>query len=136
MFRLTPKGLQLIEIAPGVDLERDILAHVAFTPIIDGEPAIMDERIFRDEPMALKEDLLAVPLPARFSYDAERNILFINMEGLSITTPEQANQIIGAGQADLVFLAREFLRNPDFPLTAAVALGEKAAAPAQYSRAW
>ena len=53
-----------------------------------------------------------------------------------ITTPEQANQIIGAGQADLVFLAREFLRNPYFPLTAAVALGEKAAAPAQYSRAW
>src|SRR5215831_233999 len=33
-----------------------------------------------------------------------------------ITTPEQANQIIGAGQADLVLLAREFLRNPYFPL--------------------
>jgi len=53
-----------------------------------------------------------------------------------ITTPEQANQIIGAGQADLVLLAREFLRNPYFPLSATVALGENPLAPAQYSRAW
>jgi 2,4-dienoyl-CoA reductase-like NADH-dependent reductase (Old Yellow Enzyme family) len=53
-----------------------------------------------------------------------------------ITTPPQANEIIAAGQADLVFLAREFLRNPYFPVTAAVALGEKPAPPIQYGRAW
>ncbi len=32
VFRLTPDGLELIEIAPGIDLERDVLAHVGFTP--------------------------------------------------------------------------------------------------------
>ena len=44
VFRLTADGLELIEIAPGIDLEKDVLAHVGFTPIIDGEPKLMDER--------------------------------------------------------------------------------------------
>jgi len=53
-----------------------------------------------------------------------------------ITTPQQADEIIRSGQADLVLLAREFLRNPYFPMTAARALGTEPAAPAQYLRAW
>jgi 2,4-dienoyl-CoA reductase-like NADH-dependent reductase (Old Yellow Enzyme family) len=40
------------------------------------------------------------------------------------------------GQADLVLMARQFLRDPYFPLHAAGALGEKAAAPVQYGRAF
>jgi propionate CoA-transferase len=93
VFRLTPDGLELIEIAPGIDLEKDVLAHVGFTPVINGEPALMDARIFLDEPMELKDELLTVPLEARFVYDAERNIFFINMEGMSVTTTEQAESI-------------------------------------------
>ena len=38
VFQLTPDGLELIEIAPWVDLEKDILAHIGFEPIINGEP--------------------------------------------------------------------------------------------------
>jgi 2,4-dienoyl-CoA reductase-like NADH-dependent reductase (Old Yellow Enzyme family) len=53
-----------------------------------------------------------------------------------VTTPEQADAIISAGQADLVLLAREFLRNPYFPVEAATALGDKPAPPVQYARAW
>src|SRR6185437_8657489 len=86
VFRLVPDGLELIEIAPGVDLEKDVLAHVGFTPIIDEQPKLMDARIFRDEPMGLKEELLSVPLEVRFTYDAERNTFFINMEGMSVNT--------------------------------------------------
>ena len=93
VFRLTQAGLQLIEIAPGIDLERDVLAHVGFTPIIDGEPKLMDTRIFRDEPMGLKDDLLTVPLEARFTYDADRNIFFLNMEGMSLNTDGEADAI-------------------------------------------
>jgi propionate CoA-transferase len=93
VFRLTPAGLELVEIAPGIDLESDVLAHVGFTPIIDGEPNLMDERIFRDEPMGLHDDLLTVPLEARFSYDGDRNTFFLNMEGLSVETPAAAEAI-------------------------------------------
>ena len=94
VFQLTPDGLELIEIAPGMDLEKDILAHVGFTPIINGTPQLMDERLFRDEPMGLKDDLLTVPLDARFTYDADRNIFFINMEGMSVYTTDEADAIV------------------------------------------
>ena len=52
-----------------------------------------------------------------------------------ITTPEQANEIITAGQADLVLLAREMLRDPHFALRAAHQLGHNITWPAQYERA-
>jgi propionate CoA-transferase len=93
VFRLTPDGLELIEIAPGIDLEKDVLGHVGFTPIINGEPALMDARIFLEGPMELKDELLTVPLEARFVYDADRNIFFINMEGMSVTTEEALKAI-------------------------------------------
>jgi 2,4-dienoyl-CoA reductase-like NADH-dependent reductase (Old Yellow Enzyme family) len=53
-----------------------------------------------------------------------------------IVAPEQADHIIRTGQADLVFLAREMLRDPYWPRRAAQALGVKLDAPKQYSRAW
>lgn len=56
VFRLTADGPELIEIAPGVDLERDILAQMNFLPKISPELKLMDERIFRDEKMGLTID--------------------------------------------------------------------------------
>ncbi len=53
-----------------------------------------------------------------------------------ITTPDQAESIVQSGQADLVLLAREFLRDPYFPLHAATALGVPASVPKQYLRAF
>lgn len=53
VFKLTEKGLTLIEIAPGIDLEKDILAHMEFKPVIAGDLKTMDERIFREGPMGL-----------------------------------------------------------------------------------
>jgi 2,4-dienoyl-CoA reductase-like NADH-dependent reductase (Old Yellow Enzyme family) len=53
-----------------------------------------------------------------------------------ITTAEQAEAILRDGRADLVLLAREFLRDPYFPLHAALQLGEKASPPIQYGRAF
>jgi 2,4-dienoyl-CoA reductase-like NADH-dependent reductase (Old Yellow Enzyme family) len=52
-----------------------------------------------------------------------------------ITTPQQADHAIRSGQADLVLLAREMLRDPHFPLRAAAALGAEHAWPRQYLRA-
>ncbi len=53
VFRLTAKGLELIEIAPGVDLDRDVLAHMDFTPAIAPDLRLMPECIFRNESMGL-----------------------------------------------------------------------------------
>ena len=59
VFRLIEKGLELIEIAPGVDLDKDILSLMEFRPVISPKLKIMDARIFRDEPMNLRPDILA-----------------------------------------------------------------------------
>jgi 2,4-dienoyl-CoA reductase-like NADH-dependent reductase (Old Yellow Enzyme family) len=53
-----------------------------------------------------------------------------------ITDPVQAETIVSAGQSDLVFLAREMLRDPYWPRRAAHALGAKIKPPVQYERAW
>ena len=86
VFTLTPEGLELSEVAPGIDVARDILAKMDFAPIMRGEPKLMDERIFREQPMQLRRQLLAIPLARRFSYDAQQNLFFINFEGLAINT--------------------------------------------------
>ncbi|WP_041586786.1 NADH:flavin oxidoreductase/NADH oxidase [Terriglobus saanensis] len=52
-----------------------------------------------------------------------------------ITAPEQADQIVRTGQADVVLLARELLRDPYWPLHAAEALHKPASWPVQYERA-
>ena len=53
VFRLVEDGIMLTEIAPGVDLKRDILAHMAFRPRISEQLKLMDARIFREEKMGL-----------------------------------------------------------------------------------
>jgi 2,4-dienoyl-CoA reductase-like NADH-dependent reductase (Old Yellow Enzyme family) len=53
-----------------------------------------------------------------------------------ITAAAQAEHILRTGQADMVFLAREMLRDPYWPLRAARELGAKVPVPAQYERAW
>ena len=93
VFQLCAEGLELIEIAPGVDLERDILAQMEFRPVINGTPRLMDAAIFRDHPMGLRERLLQIPLPRRFAYDAEQNVFFINFERLSIRSRQDIDDV-------------------------------------------
>ncbi len=62
VFRLVETGLELIEIAPGIDLERDIMGQMAFRPSISPALKTMDPRIFRDEAMRIRDDMLAQAL--------------------------------------------------------------------------
>ena len=64
VFRLVEGGLELIEIAPGVDLERDVLAHMDFVPAISPELKLMDARIFADAPMVIREEIVSGVRPA------------------------------------------------------------------------
>ncbi len=51
VFRLVPEGLLLAEVAPGVDIERDVLGQMGFKPIIPGDVASMNPAIFHEGPM-------------------------------------------------------------------------------------
>lgn len=53
VFELTTTGFQLIEVAPGVDIENEILAQMAFKPIVGNRLKHMDATIFHDRPMGL-----------------------------------------------------------------------------------
>jgi propionate CoA-transferase len=90
VFKLTREGLELIEVAPGIDIKRDILDKMEFEPIVR-EPHLMDARLFKSEPMGLREDLLRMPFEARFSYNNEHNVLFLNFENLEVKTIDVVN---------------------------------------------
>ena len=93
VFRLHPNGLELIEIAPGLDLERDVLAHMDFAPVIEREPALMEPALFDAAPMGLRDRLLHRPLSERFAYDAGSRTLFINFERLAIRSLDDVEAV-------------------------------------------
>ncbi|MFR7474965.1 acyl CoA:acetate/3-ketoacid CoA transferase [Frisingicoccus sp.] len=55
VFELRPDGVYLTEIAPGIDLQTQVLDLMDFVPKMDGEPKLMDARLFTDELMGLAE---------------------------------------------------------------------------------
>ena len=83
VFELTRNGLKLTEIAPGIELDRDILALMETPPIIE-DLALMDVRIFMLAEMELRVDLLHLDLPMRVALDTTQNRLFLNFEKLRI----------------------------------------------------
>jgi propionate CoA-transferase len=93
VFSLTKDGMELIEIAPGIDVKKDILPWMDFKPIIKEPLRLMDERIFRPEPMSLKEELLTVPLDERLTYHPDENLFFVNFEGYTVRTSEDVRKI-------------------------------------------
>lgn len=92
VFALDERGLRLIEIAPGIDLERDILGQMDFRPIVD-TPRLMDARLFQDRPMDLRDRILDLDLTDRVSFDPERGILFLNFENLHVRRIEDVEAI-------------------------------------------
>ena len=92
VFRLTPEGLELVEYAPGIDLQDDILSHMAFKPIVKN-PVLMDERLFRPELLDLRAELLHLNLASRISYDAGRGVLFLNFEGMRVRNVRDVENI-------------------------------------------
>lgn len=92
VFNLGTEGLELIEVAPAIDIDRDILAHMDFKPLIK-TPITMDARIFQDEPMNLKDALLSISLVERMHYDPRQATLFYNFQGLSVRTKKDVESI-------------------------------------------
>lgn len=96
VFALTGQGLELKEIAPGIDISHDILTQMDFKPLIIEEPEIMDARIFAREPMGLRDDMLSVPLDQRFTYHPQQNLFFVNFERFSVHNRAEIRAIVKA----------------------------------------
>ncbi len=96
VFELTGEGMRLIEIAPGVDLDQDILASMQFEPIIEEPLTRMDARLFKPEPMKLQDDLLTLQLEDRLSYDPAENVFFVNFEGFAVKNLQTVQEIEAA----------------------------------------
>ena len=92
VFKLRAEGLELIEVAPGIDLQSDILDRMAFTPIVHAVRP-MEAALFSDAPMGLRSRLLKLPLAARLSYDAAQNTLFINFERFEVGSQAHIDEV-------------------------------------------
>jgi propionate CoA-transferase len=95
VFELTPRGLVLAEVAPGIDLQRDILGRMGFAPIVES-PRAMDARLFRAEPIDLRSLLLDPDLPRRIHYDAAQRTLFLNLQHLRVNNAADIEAIRAA----------------------------------------
>jgi propionate CoA-transferase len=92
VFRLTGNGLELVEVAPGIDIDRDILAHMDFSPIVKN-PRPMDACIFATGLMGLRDRMAQKPLPERFSYDPKLRMLFLDFRQLAIRSKLDVDRI-------------------------------------------
>jgi propionate CoA-transferase len=104
--RLSDNGLELTEVAPGVDLQKDVLDQMPFRPVIDN-PVEMDPSLFLDIPMGLRDRLLDLNIEDRLSYDEASNTVFMNYAGMRVRTQEDLDRIKEAVDALLEPLNRK-----------------------------
>jgi propionate CoA-transferase len=105
VFRLEAGRLALVEVAPGIDIERDILAQLPFRPAILG-PSFMDPAIFRRIPMGLRARMLDTRMEDRLHYDERTNTVYMNYAGLRIRDHADLQAIAAAVDALLAPLGK------------------------------
>ena len=87
VFRLQKEKLELVEVAPGIDIKRDILPHMGFQPVIQNAQP-MDPRIFAPRQMGIRPELLRYDIDTRIQYSEETNALRLNFKGLEIESAD------------------------------------------------
>lgn len=121
VFGLIEDGLELLEVAPGVDIERDILRHLPFSLKVK-EPRLMADSIFRETRMGLEGLLSELSLDMRISHNPDTNMLFLDFSGMRLNTSKEITQVRDAVEAVLAPLGKRvdaivnydsFWTNPD-----------------------
>lgn len=92
VFELTAQGLKLIEIAPGIDLHRDILAQMDFEPIVD-HPARMDPALYQTACIGLRSRLLDLDVSGRIHVDLAKQQIFLDFHHLRVRTTADVAEI-------------------------------------------
>ena len=98
VFHLRSSGLVLTEVAPGVDVERDILSILPFEPEVDG-PDLMNPDMFTPGTFGLREAILHLHVADRLSYDPESNTVFMDFAGMHVRTEEDVGEVVEAVDA-------------------------------------
>lgn len=92
VFKLNQGQVELIEVAPGIDIEKDVLAHMDFRPLMNNV-RLMDARIFNDRPMQIRSEFLVRELDRRIQYHPEQNLLTLDFSNLEIENVEDCENI-------------------------------------------
>ena len=101
VFALREDGLELVEVAPGIDIEDEILHLLPFAPkVVDPRP--MDKALFHPESLNLRQRLSDIGIEERISYTAENNTLFLDFSGMRVETQEDIQRIKEAVVGTLV----------------------------------
>jgi propionate CoA-transferase len=95
VFRLGPRGLVLTEVAPGIDLQRDVLAHLPFAPEVDG-PRPMEAALFEPAVLGLRSRLLDLRIEDRLSYDETANTVYMNFAGMRVRSADDVRTIVAS----------------------------------------
>jgi len=95
VFRLAPEGLELVEVAPGVDIDRDILARMPFRPLQRAVKS-MEGSIFQPLPMGLRERMLDIQIDQRLQYDSRSNTIYMDYHGMRVRTDQDVRDIVNA----------------------------------------
>jgi propionate CoA-transferase len=91
VLRLSPAGLELIEIAPGIDLERDLLAKMSFRPEIAPNLHEMDAAIFGQAPLRLTQHVQPTG-DARIEANGEDQLVRLTLDAVAIETIHEAER--------------------------------------------
>jgi propionate CoA-transferase len=98
VFELGAGGLRLVELAPGVDLESDVLRLLPFQVEVDG-PEQMPKRLFVEGKTGLREAILDLHMQDRLEYDVENNTVFMDYSGMHVRNPQDVRDIVRAVDA-------------------------------------
>lgn len=100
VFELSPRGLVLSEVAPGMDIDENILSLLPFDVIVD-DPQPMHVPLFAPDLIGLRDRMLDIRIEDRLHYDSETNTVFMDYSGLHVRTVEDLDQIVTAVDAIL-----------------------------------
>ena len=87
VFKLTKKGIELIEVAPGVDIDKDIIQQMDFKPIVNRSTIkVMDERIFSDKKMGLVDEYFSAKhaVARGIEYKRDTHTVYMDLTGVVI----------------------------------------------------
>lgn len=96
VFRRTAKHdkLELIEIAPGIDLQKDVLDQMDFVPAVSPNLKMMDPRIFHSAKMNVTAEFFG-SLDERCNYHSEDHTMYIDLFGITLNEEQDVNWFIG-----------------------------------------